>query len=166
MTGRCTNSCYITIVTVSRYELDMWLEIATLTVKRVEELLEKIHFHKIEPENNIRIEDHFTSQDLRCLEQLYGDYGLHVVDILRENVSASLPVILTRLKQKLEEGLRMRADLQNDWAEVFVKNHSRGLDHRRFYFKQQDPKTLSFKGNFSLTRYHVPSFLFSSFLIL
>ncbi|RWW17226.1 hypothetical protein GW17_00018854 [Ensete ventricosum] len=87
----------------------------------------------------------WISQDLRCLEQLYGDYGLHVVDILRENVSASLPVILTRLKQKLEEGLRMRADLQNDWAEVFVKNHSRGLDHRRFYFKQQDPKTLSFK---------------------
>lgn len=107
-----------------------------------------------------------TAQDLRCLEQLYGDYGLHVVDILRENVSASLPVILTRLKQKLEEGLRMQADLQNDWAEVFVKNHSRALDHRRFYFKQQDPKTLSFKGNFSLTRYHVHSFLFSSFLIL
>ncbi|URD80417.1 hypothetical protein MUK42_10813, partial [Musa troglodytarum] len=136
----CLNRCED-----DRFELDMWLEIATLTVKRVEELLEKIHSHKIEPEINIRIEDHFTSQDLRCLEQLYGDYGLHVVDILRENVSASLPVILTRLKQKLEEGLRMRADLQNDWAEVFVKNHSRALDHRRFYFKQQDPKTLSFK---------------------
>ncbi|CAL9131872.1 unnamed protein product [Musa acuminata var. zebrina] len=137
----CLNRCED-----DRFELDMWLEIATLTVKRVEELLEKIHSHKIEPEINIRIEDHFTSQDLRCLEQLYGDYGLHVVDILHENVSASLPVILTRLKQKLEEGLRMRADLQNDWAEVFVKNHSRALDHRRFYFNQQDPKTLSFKA--------------------
>lgn len=57
-------------MTVSRFELDMWLEIATLTVKRVEELLEKIHSHKIEPEINIRIEDHFTCKYMHKVTKL------------------------------------------------------------------------------------------------
>ncbi|KAF3566921.1 hypothetical protein DY000_02012915 [Brassica cretica] len=87
-----------------------------------------------------------TQLNLRCIERLYGDYGLDVMDFLKKNSHIALPVILTRLKQKQEEWARCRSDFRKVWAEVYAKNHHKSLDHRSFYFKQQDSKNLSTKG--------------------
>lgn len=129
-----------------RFELDMLLESVNVTTKRVEELIEKMQDNTIKPESPIRIEDHFTSLNLRCIERLYGDHGLDVMDVLRKNASLALPVILTRLKQKQEEWLRCRSDFNKVWAEIYAKNYHKSLDHRSFYFKQQDTKSLSTKA--------------------
>lgn len=67
------------------------------------------------------------------------------MEILRKNPSLALPVILTRLKQKQEEWTRCRTDFNKVWAEIYVKNHYKSLDHRSFYFKQQESKNLSTK---------------------
>ncbi|RRT65983.1 hypothetical protein B296_00010952 [Ensete ventricosum] len=91
----------------------------------------------------------FSSQialNLRCIERLYGDHGLDVMDVLQKNASLALPVILTRLKQKQEEWFRCRSDFNKVWAEIYAKNYHKSLDHRSFYFKQQDSKSLSTKG--------------------
>lgn len=128
-----------------RFELDMLLESVNATTKRVEELLEKMQDNTIKPESPFRIEDHFSSLNLRCIERLYGDHGLDVMDVLRKNASLALPVILTRLKQKQEEWSRCRADFNKVWAEIYSKNYHKSLDHRSFYFKQQDTKNLSAK---------------------
>lgn len=91
---------------------------------------------------------HFcVALNLRCIERLYGDHGLDVMDVLRKNAPLALPVILTRLKQKQEEWARCRYDFNKVWAEIYVKNYHKSLDHRSFYFKQQDTKSLSTKGN-------------------
>lgn len=71
------------------------------------------------------------AQNLRCIEQLYGDHGIDVLDVLRKNASQVLPVILTRLKQKHEEWARCRADLNKLWAEVYAKNYHKSLNHDR-----------------------------------
>ncbi|WOK93445.1 paired amphipathic helix protein Sin3-like 4 isoform X2 [Canna indica] len=128
-----------------RFELDMLLESVNATTKRVEELLE-IMQDPVKSENPIRIEDHLTSLNLRCIERLYGDHGLDVMDVLRKNASLALPVILTRLKQKQEEWSRCRTDFNKVWAEIYAKNYHKSLDHRSFYFKQQDTKSLSTKA--------------------
>ncbi|CAK9187193.1 unnamed protein product [Ilex paraguariensis] len=86
-----------------RFELDMLLESVNATTKCVEELLDKINDNAIKPDSPICIEDHFTALNLRCIERLYGDHGLDVMDVLRKNAPLALPVILTRLKQKQEE---------------------------------------------------------------
>lgn len=83
--------------------------------------------------------------NLRCIERLYGDNGLDVMDLMKKNLHSALPVILTRLKQKQEEWARCHSDFQKVWAEVYAKNHHKSLDHRSFYFKQQDAKNLSTK---------------------
>lgn len=129
-----------------RFELDMLLESVNVTIKRVEDLLDKINSNMIKTENPIRIEDHFTPINLRCIERLYGDHGLDVMDVLRKNAILALPVILTRLKQKQEEWARCRADFNKVWAEIYSKNYHKSLDHRSFYFKQQDTKNLSTKA--------------------
>lgn len=91
-----------------------------------------------------------SALDLRCIERLYGDHGLDVRDVLRKNGPLALPIILTRLKQKQEEWARCRSDFNKIWAEIYAKNYHKSLDHRSFYFKQQDTKNLSAKGNLGL----------------
>ncbi|XP_022151191.1 paired amphipathic helix protein Sin3-like 4 isoform X1 [Momordica charantia] len=129
-----------------RFELDMLLESVNVTTKRVEELLDKINNNVIKADCPISIEDHLTALNLRCIERLYGDHGLDVMDVLRKNSPLALPVILTRLKQKQEEWARCRYDFNKVWAEIYAKNYHKSLDHRSFYFKQQDTKSLSTKA--------------------
>ncbi|MCE2055418.1 hypothetical protein HAX54_042548 [Datura stramonium] len=129
-----------------RFELDMLLESVSSTAKRVEELLNAINDNSIGRDGPIRIEDHFTALNLRCIERIYGDHGLDVMDILRKNPSLALHVILIRLKQKQEEWTKCRSDFNKVWAEIYAKNHYKSLDHRSFYFKQQDSKNLSSKS--------------------
>ncbi|CAL2231520.1 unnamed protein product [Prunus armeniaca] len=128
-----------------RFELDMLLESVNVTTKRVEELLEKINNITIKMDSPIRIEEHFTALNLRCIERLYGDHGLDVMDVLRKNGPLALPVILTRLKQKQEEWARCRSDFNKVWADIYAKNYHKSLDHRSFYFKQQGHKELKHK---------------------
>ncbi|TYH99630.1 hypothetical protein ES332_A11G079500v1 [Gossypium tomentosum] len=129
-----------------RFELDMLLESVSSTAKRAEDLLNGINENKINVDSLVRIEDHFTVLNLRCIERLYGDHGLDVMEILRKNPALALPVILTRLKQKQEEWTKCRLDFNKVWAEIYLKNHYKSLDHRSFYFKQQDSKNLSTKS--------------------
>ncbi|KAL8471473.1 hypothetical protein ACS0TY_028934 [Phlomoides rotata] len=129
-----------------RFELDMLLESFSSTAKRAEELLISINNNSVGSDGPIRMEDHFTALHLRCIERLYGDHGLDVMDILRRSPSLALPVILTRLKQKQEEWTKCRLDFNKVWAEIYSKNHYKSLDHRSFYFKQQDSKNLSTKS--------------------
>ncbi|KAH6815664.1 hypothetical protein C2S51_020484 [Perilla frutescens var. frutescens] len=129
-----------------RFELDMLLESVNATSKRVEELLDSMDAHTNKLESSFCIEDHLSALHLRCIERLYGDHGLDVMDVLRKNSPLALPVILTRLKQKQEEWARCRADFNKVWAEIYAKNYHKSLDHRSFYFKQQDTKNLSAKA--------------------
>ncbi|KAI3722352.1 hypothetical protein L2E82_33388 [Cichorium intybus] len=128
-----------------RFELDMLLESVSSTIKRAEELLKGINDRSIGSDAPIRIEDHFTALNLRCIERLYGDHGLDVMETLRKNPTVSLPVVLIRMKQKQDEWTKCRADFNKVWADIYAKNHYKSLDHRSFYFKQQDSKNLSTK---------------------
>ncbi|CAA0828461.1 Paired amphipathic helix protein Sin3-like 2 [Striga hermonthica] len=129
-----------------RFELDMLLESVSSTAKRAEELLSIINNNSVGSDGPIRIEDYFTALNLRCIERLYGDHGLDVMDILRKNPSHALPVVLMRLNQKQEEWTKCRSEFNKVWAEIYSKNHYKSLDHRSFYFKQQDSKNLSTKS--------------------
>ncbi|KAJ0241243.1 Paired amphipathic helix protein Sin3-like 4 [Hirschfeldia incana] len=129
-----------------RFELDMLLESVNSATNRVEELLAKINSNELKTDTPICIEDHLTALNIRCIERLYGDHGLDVLDLLKKNAYLALPVILTRLKQKQEEWIRCRSDFNKVWADIYTKNYHRSLDHRSFYFKQQDSKNLSTKA--------------------
>ncbi|CAA0820219.1 Paired amphipathic helix protein Sin3-like 1 [Striga hermonthica] len=129
-----------------RFELDMLLQSVSSTAKRAEELLNNINNSSVGSDGPIRIEKYFTALNLRCIERLYGEHGLDVMDILRKNPPLALPVVLTRLKQKQEDWTKCRSDFNKVWAEIYSKNHYKSLDHRSFYFKQQDSKKLSTKS--------------------
>ncbi|GJY62075.1 paired amphipathic helix protein Sin3-like protein 2 isoform X1 [Tanacetum coccineum] len=127
------------------FELDMLLESVNSALKRVEELLNGINNRSVSSEGSIRVEDHFSALNLRYIERLYGDHGLEVMETLRKSPSTAVRVILIRMKQKQEEWIKCREDFNKVWANIYAKNHYKSLDHRSFYFKQQDSKDLSTK---------------------
>ncbi|XP_071711389.1 paired amphipathic helix protein Sin3-like 2 [Rutidosis leptorrhynchoides] len=129
-----------------RFELDMLLESVKSTARTVEEILNSINNKTLTLETPFRIEEHFTALNLRCMERLYGDHGLDAMETLRRNPTVALHVMLTRLKQKEDEWTRCKSDFNKVWAEIYAKNHYKSLDHRSFYFKQQDSKNLSTKS--------------------
>ncbi|KAL8511207.1 hypothetical protein ACS0TY_017869 [Phlomoides rotata] len=144
-----------------RFELDILLESVKATAKRVEELIDSMNVRAIKTESSFRIEDHLTGIAVYCAVELMstssafsppqylicGAYGLDVMDALRKNAPLALPVILNRLKQKQGEWERCCVDFNKVWAEIYAKNYHKSLDHRTFYFKQQDTKNLTAKGN-------------------
>ncbi|XP_042385519.1 paired amphipathic helix protein Sin3-like 5 isoform X2 [Zingiber officinale] len=128
-----------------RFEMDLLLGLVNATTKRVEKLVEMMQ-DPMTSKSPMHIEDHLTSSHLRCVERLYGDHGLDVMDVLQKNANLALPVILTRLKQKQEEWSRCHSDFNRAWAEIYAKNFHKSLDHRSFYFKRQDSKNLRTKS--------------------
>ena len=61
--------------------------------------------------------------NLRCIERIYGDHGLDVLDLLRENPTLALAVVLPRLQQKQDEWSVCRAEMNKVWTEVYEKNY-------------------------------------------
>ncbi|XP_012855246.1 PREDICTED: paired amphipathic helix protein Sin3-like 3 isoform X2 [Erythranthe guttata] len=129
-----------------RFELDVLLESVKATAKRVEELLDSMNDHTNKTNSSVNIEDHLTVLNLRCIERLYGEHGLEVMDMLRKNAPVALPVILTRLKQKQLEWESCRSDFNKVWVETYAKNYRRSLDHMSFHFKQEDKKRMNTKA--------------------
>ncbi|KAF8378361.1 hypothetical protein HHK36_029700 [Tetracentron sinense] len=80
----------------ARFEVDLVLLRAAGTITAVEKLLDKIKDNAFTLDNPITI-------NLRCIEQIYGEYGLEVMDALHKNPTIVLPLILTRLQQKKVE---------------------------------------------------------------
>jgi paired amphipathic helix protein Sin3a len=80
------------------------------------------------------------------VERIYGEHGVEVRELLTKNPAVAIPVVLTRLKQKDDEWRKTREEMNKVWAEVYLKNYHKSLDHRSFYFKQLDKKSTSQKG--------------------
>ncbi|XP_028775290.1 paired amphipathic helix protein Sin3-like 2 [Neltuma alba] len=129
-----------------QFELDLLIERVRSTAKRTEELYNSIIGNKINIEGPIHIEEYFSVLHLKCIERLYGDYGLEAMEALRKNPIVALPVMLSRLKQKRKEWKKCRSEFNKVWAEIYAENYYKSLDHRSFYFKQQDSKKLNPKA--------------------
>jgi paired amphipathic helix protein Sin3a len=82
----------------------------------------------------------------RCVSSPSGSTDpAQILELLRKIPGSAIPVILTRLKQKDEEWRRQRIELNKEWKEVLERNYHKSLDHRSFYFKQNEKKALSHK---------------------
>ncbi|KAJ0035034.1 hypothetical protein Pint_25445 [Pistacia integerrima] len=77
-----------------RFEIDMLLEYVTSASERVKDLLIEIDQNKIQT-TTMKIEDYLTGFDLRCIERLYGERGLDVVELLYNSPVPALQVRCT-----------------------------------------------------------------------
>ncbi|CAK7328486.1 unnamed protein product [Dovyalis caffra] len=87
-----------------RYQLDMLLEWLKSAITYVDEL----------GRDTLRNEEKNGSQRifLRCIERLYGDQGVEILEIFNKDPQRTLPVLRLRLLQKLEELIQFRQTLK------------------------------------------------------
>lgn len=88
----------------------------------------------------------------RCIEQLYDDSGIDMLDALSEseNTSSALAVILSRLNQKIGDFSEARLSLNKMCPDTVANNYYRSLDHCSPSFKQLDMERMSPKGTFTI----------------
>ncbi|XP_024363995.1 paired amphipathic helix protein Sin3-like 4 isoform X2 [Physcomitrium patens] len=129
-----------------RFELDMLLEGTAVTAKLVGDYITKQEEQNGKAEALPPVDEFLSAINLRCIERIYGDHGLDMLEAVRKNTSRAMPVIHSRLVQKEEEWTRCREEMNKVWSEVYAKNCYKALDHRSFYFRSQDKKALSTKG--------------------
>ncbi|XP_031258772.1 paired amphipathic helix protein Sin3-like 1 [Pistacia vera] len=119
-----------------RLEMDMLLEYVASASERVKDLLIEIDQNKIQT-TTMKIEDYLTGFDLRCIERLYGERGLDVVELLHNSPVPALQVISPRLIQKREELKMCLSEFDKVWNQVYTKNQLKLQD------KQHELKNLS-----------------------
>jgi paired amphipathic helix protein Sin3a len=66
----------------------------------------------------------------RCIERLYGDQGVEVLDIFHKDTQHALPILRTRLQQKIAELTEYRDSLRSSWIEVYARNYHKSLGLR------------------------------------
>jgi paired amphipathic helix protein Sin3a len=129
-----------------RFELDMVIETNKSAIACLEELSEHLEERFSDRRRTKPLDPaEIGSVQLRAIERIYGDCKHELRDKLFRHPLATVPVVLQRLKQKLEEWQKLQQEMQSIWAKVYEKNYSRSLDHRSFYFKQEDKRALSQK---------------------
>lgn len=62
------------------------------------------------------------------------------------SLSTKKKVLLDRLKTKDVEWRKQRLEMNVVWRDVQEKNYQKSLDHRSFYFKQNERKNLAIKS--------------------
>mmetsp|Transcript_17762 Transcript_17762/g.45091 ORF Transcript_17762/g.45091 Transcript_17762/m.45091 type:complete len:753 (+) Transcript_17762:514-2772(+) len=130
-----------------RYELDMVIETNAATIQRLEPIAATIEKLSVDDKRKHALADGaLGAVNFRAVERIYGDQGAEVVEQLKLNPSVSVPVVLTRMKQKDEQWRKARLEMNKIWREVCEKNFFKALDHRSFNFKQADKKELSTKA--------------------
>ncbi|KAJ7552016.1 hypothetical protein O6H91_06G038400 [Diphasiastrum complanatum] len=112
-----------------QFELDMVLEISSVTVKRVKEIID-CRLDQSIPEHPFCVDEHLSAMHLRCIERIYGKHGLEIIDLINKDPAVALPVVHDRLIEKHEEWLKFRAGMGKIWTEVYIRNFLGSLEHQ------------------------------------
>lgn len=133
-----------------RYELDMVIENNGSALRWLESV--KARLDEL-PDHEARLRFRLTPAahpmnvlHLRAIARVYGDHANELVDLLKVSPYITIPVIVGRLFQKDNEWRKVRTDMKRAWRDVCEKNFNKSLDHRSFYFKQEDRKKMAPKA--------------------
>lgn len=130
-----------------RFELDMVIHSNESCLKAVHALLKK--YEAMESEERSKVPVHakqFSAIQQRAIKRLYGESASHVFDMLERNAYICLATLRGRLEQKAVEFAKVKEEMEPQWQRQYTANYINSLDHRSFYFKQSDKRTISAKG--------------------
>eukprot|EP00741_Cyanophora_paradoxa_P007582 tig00001155_g7334.t1 len=129
------------------YELDICLENNAASLRGFERLAIKLERMPDDERRHWQLdEDELRMCNPRSLKRLYLDRGNDVLRALQRKPAVVVPMLLPRLRQKHEEWGRLKQESKKAWRETQERNALKCFDHRSFFFKQTDKKTLSTKA--------------------
>ncbi len=82
----------------------------------------------------------------RIIMKIYGrEAGARVIDEMLLRPTAVLPIVLSRLKQKLEEWKQVQREWEKVWRDQIHRQFWKSLDHQGLNSKNQDKKNFQLK---------------------
>ncbi|KAL3924281.1 MAG: hypothetical protein SGILL_001142 [Bacillariaceae sp.] len=75
--------------------------------------------------------------------RIYGEQGPEILELLKNNPSVAIPIVVKRLRQKDEEWRRVRDRLNRHWKEQAESNYYKSLDHRSLTWRTTDKRAIS-----------------------
>lgn len=133
-----------------RFELDVVIETNAATIRVFDGVQKKLSRLSPEEVAKFRLDDCLggTSNSIhqRAIRRIYGDKATDIVEGLKKNPAAAIPVVLKRLKAKEEEWREAQKGFNKIWREQNEKFYLKSLDHQGMNFKQNDMKYLRSKS--------------------
>lgn len=127
-----------------RFDLEMCIEQNASAIRALRPIADRIMGMTAEEKANFRLDEESLGQiHYRAVEKIYGDRGPNIVELLKKNPAVAVPVALMRLDQKDKEWRQVKTEMTKMWRKVYETNYQKSLDHRSFYFKQSDKKSLA-----------------------
>lgn len=125
-----------------RFDSDLAIEQIKFTLNILADEQQKLLKLPPEQQREYRLDRSiFTPIRLKPIFNVYGDHGQRFVELLGEEPIKALPVIIGRLKSKLEAWLaNSKIEKERVWKDTAEKNFLKSLDHRSFYFKQNEKR--------------------------
>ncbi|XP_060770363.1 SIN3 transcription regulator family member Aa isoform X1 [Neoarius graeffei] len=132
-----------------RFELDVVLETNLATIRVLESVQKKLSRMSAEEQAKFRLDNTLggTSEVIhrKAIHRIYGDKALDIIDGLKKNPAASVPIVLKRLKLKEDEWREAQRGFNKIWRQQNEKYYLKSLDHQGINFKQNDTKVLRSK---------------------
>ncbi|XP_056595633.1 LOW QUALITY PROTEIN: SIN3 transcription regulator family member Aa [Triplophysa dalaica] len=132
-----------------RFELDVVLETNLATIRVLESVQKKVSRMSAEEQAKFRLDNTLGGSSevihRKAIQRIYGDKALDIIDGLKKNPAASVPIVLKRLKLKEEEWREAQRGFNKIWREQNEKYYLKSLDHQGINFKQNDTKVLRSK---------------------
>ena len=133
-----------------RYELDMVLELNSMAKNALMSVMARLkNFTNPDDVARFRLDDMLggNSEVLMrvALNRLYGDKTAGIIEGLKCNPAAAVPIVLRRLVAKEKEWRTAQHGFHRIWREQNERYYLRSLDHQAAKFKQNDVKQIRSK---------------------
>jgi len=133
-----------------RYELDMVLELNSMAKNALMSVMTRLkNFTNPDDVSRFRLDDMLggNSEVLMrvALNRLYGDKTAGIIEGLKCNPAAAVPIVLRRLVAKDKEWRTAQHGFHRIWREQNERYYLRSLDHQAAKFKQNDVKQIRSK---------------------
>jgi paired amphipathic helix protein Sin3a len=125
-----------------RTELDVVIEQNLSTIQFLEPLAERL---EKDPNAKFKL-DQLRDIHRASIARIYAEKANEVLEGMRKNPAAAIPVILARLRQKDEEWKQARKGLNKFWRDIYEKNYQKAMEEQCSIFKQLDKKALNPKN--------------------
>ncbi|EDQ91231.1 uncharacterized protein MONBRDRAFT_31471 [Monosiga brevicollis MX1] len=133
-----------------RFELDLILECNLATIRVLEMVMHEL---QLRPEDQRRTYS-FNIKNLggrsesihrKAVSRIYGPRTDDVLQALRRDPYAHIPIVLQRLKQKQQEWRKVQRAWNESWRDVIEKNYLKSLDNKSSTFKRNDTSAIKAK---------------------
>lgn len=132
-----------------RHEYHVQLQALSATINHLEPLYTRIEDMSHDERTAFRLKADLGGPGRclyeRILKKIYKDNAAEVIKALQEYPAMTIPIVLSRLKNKDEEWRRAQREWSRTWREVDSKNFYKSLDYQGVAFKINDKKCITAK---------------------